>query len=92
MQLSHLHSGIGRTSDSSRSLSVTAHMAKVGDRRITLAWWDWDHGCLRAAPEDFRTLPVATFPAKHGGTTAKGGHRGRLAGAEMGLEGKGQLQ
>jgi len=42
-------------------------MAKVSDRRMALAWWDWDHGRLRAALEDFRTLPVAAFLAKHGG-------------------------
>jgi phosphonate metabolism protein (transferase hexapeptide repeat family) len=31
-----------------------------------LAWWDWDHGRLRAALSDFRALPVEAFLAKYG--------------------------
>ncbi len=39
----------------------------LAERMMALAWWDWDHGRLRAALDDFRTLPVADFLAKHGG-------------------------
>jgi phosphonate metabolism protein (transferase hexapeptide repeat family) len=39
----------------------------TADRLMALAWWDWDHGRLRGALEDFRTLPVAAFLEKHEG-------------------------
>ena len=39
----------------------------VADRLIALGWWDWDHDRLRAALEDFRTLPAEAFLEKHGG-------------------------
>ncbi len=34
-------------------------------RLIELAWWDWDHDCLRTALEDFRSLPVEVFLEKY---------------------------
>jgi hypothetical protein len=37
----------------------------VADRMIALAWWDWDHVRLRAALEDFRTLPAEAFLEKY---------------------------
>ncbi len=33
----------------------------VIDRLLALAWWDWDHARLRAALQDFRSLPVEAF-------------------------------
>lgn len=30
-----------------------------------LAWWDWDHDKLHAALDDFRTLAIGDFIAKH---------------------------
>lgn len=33
---------------------------------LAIAWWDWDHGALRAALADFRTLPIDAFIAKYG--------------------------
>jgi carbonic anhydrase/acetyltransferase-like protein (isoleucine patch superfamily) len=39
----------------------------VAERLIALGWWDWDHARLRAALEDFRSLPVEAFLGKHGG-------------------------
>lgn len=39
----------------------------VAARLMALSWWDWDHARLRAALEDFRTLPVEAFLDKHGG-------------------------
>ncbi|WP_138465884.1 DapH/DapD/GlmU-related protein [Poseidonocella sp. HB161398] len=36
-------------------------------RMIALGWWDWDHARLRAALEDFRSLPAAAFLERHGG-------------------------
>jgi len=39
----------------------------VAERLIALGWWDWDHDRLRAALEDFRTLPAEAFLEKHGG-------------------------
>jgi phosphonate metabolism protein (transferase hexapeptide repeat family) len=39
----------------------------IAERLIALGWWDWDHGRLRAALEDFRALPVEAFLEKHGG-------------------------
>ena len=41
--------------------------AALAARLQALAWWDWDHARLRAALEDFRTLPVAAFLEKHAG-------------------------
>lgn len=35
------------------------------DRLLTLAWWDWDHGRLREALHDFRTLKAEAFLEKH---------------------------
>lgn len=40
--------------------------AGVGERMDALAWWDWPHATLRAALEDFRTLPAEAFLEKHG--------------------------
>jgi phosphonate metabolism protein (transferase hexapeptide repeat family) len=40
---------------------------RVADRLQALAWWDWDHGRLRAALPDFRALAIETFLEKHGG-------------------------
>jgi len=39
----------------------------IAERLIALAWWDWDHARLRAALEDFRTLPAEAFLEKYGG-------------------------
>jgi hypothetical protein len=39
----------------------------IAERLIALAWWDWDHERLRAALDDFRTLPAEAFLEKHGG-------------------------
>ncbi|TCM79280.1 chloramphenicol acetyltransferase [Rhodovulum steppense] len=39
----------------------------IAERLVALAWWDWDHAALRAALEDFRTLPVEAFLEKHDG-------------------------
>jgi phosphonate metabolism protein (transferase hexapeptide repeat family) len=39
----------------------------VADRLMALGWWDWDHDRLRAALEDFRTLPALAFLEKHEG-------------------------
>lgn len=32
-----------------------------------LKWWDWDHGTLRVALDDFRNLDAKDFVAKYGG-------------------------
>jgi phosphonate metabolism protein (transferase hexapeptide repeat family) len=40
---------------------------EIGQRMDALAWWDWSHGALRAALEDFRTLSVERFLDKYGG-------------------------
>ncbi|WP_332117807.1 chloramphenicol acetyltransferase [Azorhizobium caulinodans] len=37
----------------------------IAERLQALAWWDWDHGSLRAALEDFRALPVEGFLEKY---------------------------
>lgn len=37
----------------------------VAERLQRLAWWDWSHARLRVALEDFRTLSVEDFLAKH---------------------------
>ena len=41
--------------------------AQVIDRLLELAWWDWDHGRLRGALADFRSLQAEAFLEKHGG-------------------------
>lgn len=35
--------------------------ARVIERLLALAWWDWDHARLRAALYDFRTLKAEAF-------------------------------
>jgi phosphonate metabolism protein (transferase hexapeptide repeat family) len=40
---------------------------KTAERYQGLAWWDWDHDRLRAALDDFRSLPAEAFLEKHGG-------------------------
>lgn len=39
----------------------------VARRLLALAWWDWDHAALRAALDDFRSLPVEAFLDRHEG-------------------------
>jgi phosphonate metabolism protein (transferase hexapeptide repeat family) len=39
----------------------------VGERLLALAWWDWPHDRLRAALDDFRTLPAEAFLDKYRG-------------------------
>lgn len=39
----------------------------IGERLQSLAWWEWSHEALRAALEDFRTLPVEAFLEKYHG-------------------------
>ncbi len=34
---------------------------KIADRMMALAWWDWSHGTLRTALEDFRALSAEAF-------------------------------
>jgi serine acetyltransferase len=38
----------------------------IADRLETLAWWNWEHGQLREALEDFRELDVESFLNKYG--------------------------
>lgn len=38
----------------------------VGERMDRLAWWDWPHGRLRAALDDFRRLDAEAFLDLHG--------------------------
>ncbi|WP_371155781.1 chloramphenicol acetyltransferase [Jannaschia sp. 2305UL9-9] len=33
----------------------------IATRLMALAWWDWDHGTLRARLDDFRTLSAEAF-------------------------------
>jgi len=40
---------------------------QIAERLIALAWWDWDHGRLRQALEDFRSLDAVMFLEKYGG-------------------------
>jgi phosphonate metabolism protein (transferase hexapeptide repeat family) len=40
---------------------------EIAERMIALGWWDWRHEALRAALEDFRTLPARAFLEKYGG-------------------------
>ncbi len=35
--------------------------AKIADRMMALAWWNWSHGTLRSALEDFRALSAEAF-------------------------------
>lgn len=37
----------------------------TAQRLQALAWWDWDHDRLRAALDDFRTLAIGDFLARH---------------------------
>src|SRR5262249_35073281 len=39
----------------------------IAARLMALAWWDWDHGRLRAALADFRNLTVEAFLDKYSG-------------------------
>jgi phosphonate metabolism protein (transferase hexapeptide repeat family) len=43
------------------------HPARIAERLMALAWWDWDHDRLRAALEDFRKLDAEGFLERHGG-------------------------
>jgi phosphonate metabolism protein (transferase hexapeptide repeat family) len=45
--------------------------AAIADRLIGLAWWDWPHGRLRAALDDFRALPVDAFLEKYEGVSER---------------------
>ncbi|MEE4189293.1 MAG: DapH/DapD/GlmU-related protein [Roseobacter sp.] len=38
---------------------------EIADRLIALGWWDWPHGKLRLALDDFRTLCAAAFLEKY---------------------------
>lgn len=38
----------------------------ISERLQALAWWDWDHNCLRDALPDFRGLPIEAFIEKYG--------------------------
>lgn len=39
--------------------------AEIAARFEKLAWWDWDHGRLRDALDDFRTLEADVFLSRH---------------------------
>jgi len=39
---------------------------EIGQRMDALAWWDWSHGALPAALEDFRMLSIEAFLEKYG--------------------------
>lgn len=39
----------------------------LAERMQALAWWDWDHGRLRASLEDFRSLTAEAFLEKYQG-------------------------
>ena len=39
--------------------------AKVAERMMALAWWDWSHAALRTALPDFRTLKAEAFLEKY---------------------------
>lgn len=41
--------------------------ARIADRLLALAWWDWDHARLRAALMDFRSLKAEAFLEKYEG-------------------------
>jgi phosphonate metabolism protein (transferase hexapeptide repeat family) len=38
---------------------------EISERLQALQWWDWPHGRLRAALDDFRALPVEAFVEKY---------------------------
>ena len=38
---------------------------EIAEQLQAIAWWDWDHGKLREALEDFRHLPIEQFISKH---------------------------
>ncbi len=44
--------------------------ARTIDRLLTLAWWTWDHTRLRAALQDFRSLPAEAFVEKYESQTS----------------------
>ena len=39
---------------------------RTAERYQALCWWDWDHGNLREALDDFRSLGAEEFLDKHG--------------------------
>ncbi len=39
--------------------------AATGNRLDRMAWWDWSHGQLRDALDDFRSLEITAFLDKH---------------------------
>jgi phosphonate metabolism protein (transferase hexapeptide repeat family) len=41
--------------------------ARVADRLLALAWWDWSHEALREALPDFRALQAEAFLEKYNG-------------------------
>ena len=45
---------------------------EIGKRLDQLAWWDWDHGRIRDALDDFRGLSIEDFLAKHEKHARKG--------------------
>ncbi|EJT03205.1 DapH/DapD/GlmU-related protein [Rhizobium sp. CCGE 510] len=40
---------------------------EIGERMDRLSWWDWEHGRLRQALEDFRNLDAEDFLSRYGG-------------------------
>jgi phosphonate metabolism protein (transferase hexapeptide repeat family) len=38
---------------------------EIADRLIALAWWDWPHGALRTALQDFRHMKAEAFLEKY---------------------------
>ncbi|MGM0584193.1 MAG: DapH/DapD/GlmU-related protein [Pseudomonadota bacterium] len=42
------------------------HPERLAERLMEIAWWDWDHGRLRDALEDFRGLSAEAFVEKYG--------------------------
>ncbi|MEC3862573.1 chloramphenicol acetyltransferase [Mesobacterium sp. TK19101] len=47
--------------------------ARIADRLIALAWWDWSHDALRQALPDFRSLSAEAFLEKYEGVAADPG-------------------
>jgi hypothetical protein len=41
------------------------HPPALAEALMALAWWDWDHGRIRGALDDFRTLSAEAFVEKH---------------------------
>ncbi len=39
--------------------------ARIVERLLALAWWDWDHQALRSALQDFRALKAEAFLEKY---------------------------